>query len=95
VAAHVERGLDRQEARARFDDDVASGRIVPVERRYTTQTALERERRILHVERAGRDALQPIAAPEAVHVRLAASRLSPGQRAAGGGAETKPSNNNE
>jgi AAA domain/TrwC relaxase len=82
VAAHVQRGLTHQEARARFDLDVESGRLVPVERRYTTQTALERERRILHVERTGRDALQPIAAPEAVHVRLSSSRLSPGQRAA-------------
>jgi conjugative relaxase-like TrwC/TraI family protein len=82
VRAQVVRGETREQARAGVDEDIARGRLVPVERRYTTQTALEREKRILRIENDGRGALQPVAATENVRVRLTATDLTDGQRAA-------------
>jgi conjugative relaxase-like TrwC/TraI family protein len=82
VRTHAASGADRNAARERVDQDIASGRLVLAERRYTTQTALERERRILGVEREGRGSVTPVAEPEAVRVRLASMRLGEDQRAA-------------
>jgi conjugative relaxase-like TrwC/TraI family protein len=82
VRSHVASGADRNAARERVDQDIASGRLVPAERRFTTQTALERERRILRIELDGRNALAGIAEPESVRLGLASTRLSEGQRAA-------------
>ncbi|HET9596261.1 MAG TPA: MobF family relaxase, partial [Anaeromyxobacteraceae bacterium] len=82
VRGHIARGEDRNVARQRVEADIASGRLVLAERRYTTQTALERERCILAVEREGREKVPPIASPENVHVRLGLTRLNEGQRAA-------------
>ena len=82
VKALVESGMEEKAARERVEQDVTTGRLVVGERRYTTQTALERERRILAVERGGRGALPPVAEPETVRVRLASARLNDGQRAA-------------
>ena len=75
-------GIARDEARARVDAAIASGRLVPVERRFTTQTALEREKRILRIEREGREVVQPIGGPDRIRSRLTASDLNDGQRAA-------------
>jgi conjugative relaxase-like TrwC/TraI family protein len=82
VRAHVAGGAGREEARDTVDGDIATGRLVLAERRYTTQTALERELRILRVEREGRNAMTPVAEPETVGVRLASTRLGEAQRAA-------------
>ena len=82
VTALVELGSTREQARSRVDADIANGRLVPVERRFTTQTALEREKRILAIERGGRGALEPLARMEVVRTRLASSDLNAGQRAA-------------
>jgi conjugative relaxase-like TrwC/TraI family protein len=82
VAAEVERGAARDEARRQVDAAIANGRLVPVERRFTTQTALEREKRILRIERDGRSSMQPIGASEHIRTRLASSDLNQGQRAA-------------
>ncbi len=82
VRARVAEGAAREQARESVGRDVASGRLVLAERRYTTQTALERERRILRIEREGRSALVGIARPEDVRVRLASTRLGEGQRPA-------------
>ena len=82
VAAEVGRGMARDDARTHVDGAIAGGRLVPVERRFTTQTALEREKRILRIERDGRGALQPIGGAEQIGSRLASSDLNEGQRAA-------------
>lgn len=82
VAAKMTRGMARAEARAHIDAAIAGGRLVPVERRFTTQTAVEREKRILRIERDGRGAVQPIGGADRIRSRLAASDLNEGQRAA-------------
>ncbi|HUO63712.1 MAG TPA: MobF family relaxase [Terriglobales bacterium] len=78
----VDRGVDRGVARSRVDEAIASGQLVPAERRYTTQIALEREKRILQIEREGRDQVRPIASRDFVRCRLYSTRLTEGQRAA-------------
>jgi hypothetical protein len=84
IAAEVQRGTAREEARTLVEQAVSDGRLVPAERRFTTQTALEREKRILRIEVAGRGAVAPIASAEHLRERLASSRsrLNEGQRAA-------------
>jgi len=82
VAAEVARGATREQARSTVEDSVASGRLVPVERRFTTQTALEREKRILQIERDGRSTLRPIGVVDNIRHRLASSDLNDGQRTA-------------
>jgi conjugative relaxase-like TrwC/TraI family protein len=82
VEAQVGNGVERGQARARVDEDVRTGRLVLAERRYTTQTALERERLVLRVEREGRGAVAAISTPERVRAKLASTRLVEGQRAA-------------
>jgi conjugative relaxase-like TrwC/TraI family protein len=82
VSVLTGRGVSREEARHRVDEAIQEGRLVPAERRYTTQTALEREKRILQIERDGRGKVAPIAPAEAVRDRLASSQLTFGQRAA-------------
>jgi conjugative relaxase-like TrwC/TraI family protein len=82
VSVLTERGVSREEARRRVDEAIQEGRLVPAERRYTTQTALEREKRILQIERDGRGKVALVAPAEAVRDRLASSQLTSGQRAA-------------
>jgi len=82
VSVLTERGVSREEASRRVDEAIQEGRLVPAERRYTTQTALEREKRILQIERDGRGRVAPIVPAEAVRDRLASSQLTSGQRAA-------------
>jgi hypothetical protein len=77
----ADQGADRQAARERVEEAIREGRLVPAERRYTTQTALEREKRILQIEREGRGQVSPIVAAEAVHHRLESGRITAGQRA--------------
>jgi len=85
-AAWIERladlGIERGAARRRVEAAIGDGRLVAAERRYTTQTALEREKRILRIERDGRKAVAPILAGDAARARLAATDLNTGQRAA-------------
>ena len=82
IALLVEKGLARDGARERVDAAITTGGLIEAERRYTTQTALEREKRILQIEREGRAQLSPIAAREDVQLRLSTSSLNAGQRAA-------------
>ena len=80
VAVLIEHGLMRGAARKRVDEAIAEGGLLPVERRYTTQTALEREKRILQIEREGRNRVAPILSRQAMASRLGSSDLSIGQR---------------
>jgi len=75
-------GFGREAARARVDAAIDQGGLVPGEARFTTQTALEREKRILQIERDGRGRLTPVMAAETARERLAAASLNEGQRAA-------------
>ena len=56
----------------RVDSAIARGGLVPVEPRYTTQTAREREKLIIQIEGVGRERLPAIMTREAVAERLAA-----------------------
>src|SRR5271155_3525393 len=78
----VSLGINRAEAVTRTRNAIIRGRLVPAEIRYTTQTALAREKAILAVEAAGRGAVAPILPAEVVRERLAG-----GGRARGPGAE--------
>jgi conjugative relaxase-like TrwC/TraI family protein len=82
VAAEARSGMKREEARARVEAAIKSGTLVPIERRFTTQTAFEREKRILQIERDGRNLAQSIGAAAHIRSRLSASDLNEGQRAA-------------
>jgi conjugative relaxase-like TrwC/TraI family protein len=82
IAAEAQRGTAKEQARSLVEAAISDGRLVKAERRFTTQTALEREKRILQIEREGRGTVEPIGPAEAVRARLAASRLNEGQRAA-------------
>jgi len=67
---------------ARVDQGIARGSLIPLEPRYTTQSALNRETRILGVEKDGRGVLQPVMAAERVAARLGKTDLNAGQRSA-------------
>ncbi len=71
-------GLDRAAARARVDKAVKLGALVRAEVRYTTQTALQRERQILKMEREGRGVVTPLL-PDASQAILN-GELTAGQR---------------
>jgi conjugative relaxase-like TrwC/TraI family protein len=82
IEAHVANGSERVQALTRVDQDIQAGRLVLAGRRYTTQTALERERSILRIERDGRGAAAALATPEKVRAKLGFATLSKGQQAA-------------
>ena len=75
----VELGIDAREASVRTEQAIIRGRLVPAEIRYTTQTALAREKAILAVEAVGRGAVAPILPAEVVRERLAGVGLTRGQ----------------
>lgn len=72
----------KQNAREHVDNAIRLGSLTAIEPRYTTQTGIEREHRILAIERTGRGALQPVMAPERAALALASTDLNDGQRAA-------------
>jgi hypothetical protein len=77
-----EKGAPQRDARARVDEAIRAGRLVKDEPRYTTQTALEREKRVLAIERDGRGTVQPIMSAEQVKERLQEAGLTKGQQKA-------------
>jgi phage I-like protein len=79
VAVVAAAGFSRKEARQHVDAGIANGRFVEAERRYTTQTALRREKSILQVEREGRDQMTPLPTrPRSGHSGSSVSRPAPG-----------------
>lgn len=78
------KGLTHEAARERVDSAIREGRLLAVESRFTTQTALEREKRILQIERDGRDKVTPVIDAARAHVRLEGNNLTAGQREAAG-----------
>lgn len=82
VEALVAMGLERGDARRQVEREIREGALERVETRFTTQTALEREKRILQIERDGRGQLQPAMSHEQAVERLARAQLTHGQREA-------------
>lgn len=76
------KGIQRSAARDRVDTAIQHGGLVPGEARYTTQTALEREKRILQIERDGRGSVAGIMPAESAGAHLAGTNLNAGQRQA-------------
>ena len=69
-------------AAQRVNQGILRGSLTPLEPRYTTQAALNREMRILGIEKDGRGALQPVMATERVSAMLGKTDLNDGQREA-------------
>jgi ATP-dependent exoDNAse (exonuclease V) alpha subunit len=82
VEGLVEQGQDLQAARRQIAAAIERGSLVSTEARYTTQTALEREKRILQIERDGRGQVAPVLPAEAASERLAGAKLNRGQHLA-------------
>jgi len=75
-------GIARGRAKQLIDNGIKTGRFIRSDVRYTTQTALEREKRILQIEREGRGAVSPIYTKEDVLSHLKTAALNQGQREA-------------
>lgn len=82
VAELEAKGMSPAAARERVDTAIERKSLVETEPQYTTQTALEREKRIHSIERDGRGAMQPIMQPEAARATLEGTNLNSGQRSA-------------
>jgi conjugative relaxase-like TrwC/TraI family protein len=72
--------MPRKLAKAYVAEALAEGRLVKSAPRYTTQTALTREKSILKLEREGRSTVAPIMPASLVQQQLATSDLNQGQR---------------
>lgn len=75
-------GLAPRAARAAVQALIDNGTLLELPARYTTHAAIQREKAILTIERAGRDALVPLVSPHALPARLAPRRLTSEQRSA-------------
>ncbi|MFY3590627.1 MobF family relaxase [Achromobacter denitrificans] len=75
-------GIGKKQAEEQVRKSIARGEIVPTGAKYTTQVAREREKRILQIEREGRDQVQPILTTTAAKLALDGRSLMPGQLAA-------------
>ena len=75
-------GMGKKQAEEQVRKSIARGEIVPTGAKYTTQVAREREKRILQIEREGRDQVQPILTTTAAKLALDGRSLMPGQLAA-------------
>jgi conjugative relaxase-like TrwC/TraI family protein len=80
IAELIEKNIDKQKARERVDAAIDNGGLLPLETRYTTQTALDREKAILKIEREGRDTLTPIMTSDIAKEYFASTNLNEGQR---------------
>jgi conjugative relaxase-like TrwC/TraI family protein len=80
IAELAARGMPRDAARERVDKAIEQGGLRAVEGRLTTQPALEREKRILQIERDGRGKVSPVMEATAVRSFLETSDLNTGQR---------------
>lgn len=74
--------LPYRSAKARVAAAIAEGTLVEERHRYTTQAALQREKAILAIERAGRGKVEPIVRANVLARKLADPGLTPGQRVA-------------
>ncbi len=82
IAFAEEKGLTKAAATQRVNSGIQKGYLTATEARYSTQTALERERRILSIELSGRATKVPILDAIVARHRTESSTLTKGQRAA-------------
>ncbi|MFA1685894.1 MobF family relaxase [Achromobacter dolens] len=78
----AQEGMSKKRAQEHVRRAIARGELVPTGARYTTQVAREREKRILQIERDGRNQVQPILQREQAQATLRGQGLKPGQLAA-------------
>lgn len=78
----IQEGMSKKRAQEHVRQAIARGELVPAGARYTTQIAREREKRILQIERDGRNQVQPMLQREQVQAALQGRGLKPGQLAA-------------
>lgn len=78
----IQEGMSKKRAQEHVRQAIARGELVPTGARYTTQVAREREKRILQIERDGRNQVQPMLQHEQVQAALQGRGLKPGQLAA-------------
>lgn len=78
----IQEGMSKKRAQEHVRQAIARGELVPTGARYTTQIAREREKRILQIERDGRNQVQPILQREQAQAALQGQGLKPGQLAA-------------
>ena len=78
----VQDGKTKRQAQASWRQALARGEIIPTGARYTTQIAREREKRILQIEREGRQHVTPILQADLALAALSGKALMPGQLAA-------------
>ncbi|MFY3457764.1 hypothetical protein A9G00_33785 [Achromobacter xylosoxidans] len=78
----IQEGMSKKRAQEHVRHAIARGELVPTGARYTTQIAREREKRILQIERDGRNKVQPILQRELAQAALQGRGLKPGQLAA-------------
>lgn len=82
VAQLIQEGMSKKRAQEHVRQAIARGEFVPTGARYTTQVAREREKRILQIEREGRNRVQPVLQREHAQAALQGQGLKPGQLAA-------------
>ncbi|MBD5754016.1 AAA family ATPase [Citrobacter freundii] len=78
----IELGRSKQDARRQVDLAIAHGRLVKQAERFTTQKALEQERKILTSELTGRGASKPVLSNEDAHAFMDTTTLRKDQREA-------------
>ena len=69
-------------ARERVDTAINRKSLIETEPQFTTQTALQREKRIHSIEQDGRGAMQPVMSADIAKIILEGSNLNGGQRSA-------------
>ena len=74
--------FNKDVARERVDKAILKGGLIPGETRYTTQTAIEREKGILKIEREGRGAVPSIMEKTSAIENLSHTNLNHGQKEA-------------
>lgn len=82
IAELEAKGMSPAAAKERVNTAIQQKSLIETEPQYTTQTALQREKRIHSIERDGRGALQPVMLPEAARKVLDTTSLNAGQRSA-------------
>jgi len=82
VTQRVLAGADERVAAKEVRQEIRRGNYVETEQRYTTPTAIERERSILSMEREGRGKLAPILPAKVAAELFARAPLNDGQREA-------------
>lgn len=78
----IQEGMSKKRAQEHVRQAIARGQLVPTGARYTTQIAREREKRILQIERDGRNQVEPMLQREQAQEALHGRGLKPGQLAA-------------